>query len=292
MGDIEPQDNNPSITWSASFSVVPPARSAPKDLRGDKILLPQSALEHLLAASRSPSHPNQTFSSSRDPFNPYATHQSGPYHETSQLPNPLTFRLVNPINGNAVHAGIREFSAEEGQVALGPYLMEALGIDSSMFASESDIDSDAHATSDQSKAYPRITIHAKHLPKGTYVRLRPLEAGYNPDDWKSLLERQLRQSFTTLTKDAVLAVRGVKGEQFQFLIDKFSPEGDGICVVDTDLEVDIEALNEEQARETLGQIMAQEETGSANGSSKGGTLDMWKPIDVQNRLDNGLCHAI
>ncbi|KAM9874577.1 ubiquitin fusion degradation protein [Verticillium dahliae] len=281
MGDIEPQDNNPSITWSASFSVVPPARSAPKDLRGDKILLPQSALEHLLAASRSPSHPNQTFSSSRDPFNPYATHQSGPYHETSQLPNPLTFRLVNPINGNAVHAGIREFSAEEGQVALGPYLMEALGIDSSMFASESDIDSDAHATSDQSKAYPRITIHAKHLPKGTYVRLRPLEAGYNPDDWKSLLERQLRQSFTTLTKDAVLAVRGVKGEQFQFLIDKFSPEGDGICVVDTDLEVDIEALNEEQARETLRQIMAQEETGSANGSSKGGTLDMWKPIDGQ-----------
>ncbi|KAM0521059.1 hypothetical protein ACHAPS_006606 [Verticillium nonalfalfae] len=150
-----------------------------------------------------------------------------------------------------------------------------------MFASESDTDSEAHMTSDQSKAYPRITIHAKYLPKGTYVRLRPLEAGYNPDDWKSLLERQLRQSFTTLTKDAVLAVRGVKGEQFQFLIDKFSPEGDGICVVDTDLEVDIEALNEEQARETLRQIMAQEETEGDNGSSKGGKLDIWKPIDGQ-----------
>ncbi|EEY23554.1 conserved hypothetical protein [Verticillium alfalfae VaMs.102] len=282
MGDIDPQDNNTSINWSASFSVVSPVRSASKDLRGDKILLPQSALEQLLAASpSSPTHPNQTFSSSRVAFNPYATHQSGPYRETSQLPNPLTFRLVNPINGNAVHAGIREFSAEEGQVALGPYLMEALGIDSSMFASESDTDSEAHMTSDQSKAYPRITIHAKYLPKGTYVRLRPLEAGYNPDDWKSLLERQLRQSFTTLTKDAVLAVRGVKGEQFQFLIDKFSPEGDGICVVDTDLEVDIEALNEEQARETLRQIMAQEETEGDNGSSKGGKLDIWKPIDGQ-----------
>ena len=82
---------------------------------------------------------------------------------------------------------------------------------------------------------PRITVHAKQLPKGQYVRLRPLEAGYNPDDWKSLLERQLRESFTTLTNGAFLLVRGVRGESFRFLIDKFEPEGDGICVVDTDL---------------------------------------------------------
>ncbi|KAM0276178.1 hypothetical protein ACHAQH_007030 [Verticillium albo-atrum] len=280
MGDIDPSDDTPSINWSASFSIVPPAKSAPRDLRGDKILLPQSALEQLLAASPTPPIANQTFSS-RDAFNPYAIQQSGPYRETSQLPNPLTFRLVNPLNGNAVHAGIREFSAEEGQVALGAYLMEALGIDNSVFEGKDSADNVVDLTGDGTDESPRITVHAKYLPKGTYVRLRPLEAGYNPDDWKSLLERQLRESFTTLTKDAVLAVRGVKGEQFQFLVDKFLPEGDGICVVDTDLEVDIEALNEEQARETLRQIMAKAEPGSANGSSKGGELDVWKAMEGQ-----------
>jgi hypothetical protein len=124
---------------------------------------------------------------------------------------------------------------------------------------------------------PRITVHAKQLPKGTYVRLRPLEAGYNPEDWKSLLERHLRENYTTLTNGEILTVRGSKSEEFRFLIDKFAPEGDGICVVDTDLEVDIEALNEEQARETLKQIMkkAEKAPGTSEGSSVGGDLDTW-----------------
>jgi len=124
----------------------------------------------------------------------------------------------------------------------------------------------------------RITIHAKQLPKGTYVRLRPLEAGYNPDDWKSLLERHLRENFTTLTNREILTVRGSKSEEFQFLIDKFIPEGNGICVVDTDLEVDIEALNEEQARETVKRILAkaQKAPGTVGGSSVGGDMNIWK----------------
>ncbi len=151
------------------------------------------------------------------------------------------------------------FQRAKGEVALSPYLVEALGIQ------QSDLDDDGSTegkvidlTGDDAMSLDdnrlRITVKAQELPKGTYVRLRPLEAGYNPDDWKSLLERQLRATFTTLTKDALLSVRGVKGEEFKFLVDKFEPEGDGICVVDTDLEVDIEALNEEQARETLRQI--------------------------------------
>ena len=53
----------------------------------------------------------------------------------------------------------------------------------------------------------------------------------------------MRENYTTLTNGEILTVRGSKTEEFRFLIDKFEPEGDGICVVDTDLEVDIEALN-------------------------------------------------
>ncbi|KAJ3513615.1 hypothetical protein NM208_g15160 [Fusarium decemcellulare] len=126
----------------------------------------------------------------------------------------------------------------------------------------------------------QVKVEARQLPKGTYVRLRPLEAGYNPDDWKPLLERQLRENFTTLSKGSMLAVKGARGEEFKLLVDKVAPEGDGICVVDTDLEVDIEALDEEQARETLRRIMSAQR-GTASGSSTGGEIDIWKPVEGQ-----------
>lgn len=184
-----------------------------------------------------------------------------------------------------VHAGIREFSAEEGEVGLSPFLLEALGVQSPQSKLRKDKDGSPSSPIDlttdgeeEKEIIPRITIHAKQLPKGTYVRLRPLEAGYNPEDWKALLERHLRESFTTLTHGEILTVRDPKSKVYRFLIDKFAPEGDGICVVDTDLEVDIEALNEEQARETLKQIMekSQQVPGTAEGSSVGGDLNIWK----------------
>lgn len=268
----------PPIKWSTTLNVAPPDRYSSKDLSGDKIILPQSALEQLLAASSSSS----VSASSTNPFRssyasasvraPYAF-DNDPYQQ--QLPSPLMFRLVNPSNGNAVYAGIREFSAEEGEVLLSPYLVEALGIEPSTGASEEPADREATT--------PTITIHAKHLPKGTYVRLRPLEAGYDPEDWKSLLERQLRESFTTLTNGAILSVSGVKGEMFRLLVDGFRPEGDGICVVNTDLEVDIEALDEAQARETMRQIISKQQRapGTAAGSSVGQELNIWKAVDGQ-----------
>ncbi len=275
--------DTPPLNWSTAFAVAPSARG----LGGDKILLPQSALEQLLDASPNVVAPSSHSFTAFDPFNPYsvaaAQRERSLYQEThQQLPQPLMFRLVNQQNGNVAFAGIQEFSAEEGHVALSPYLKDALGLlESDLLAGATpeapiDLAAGGHGP-------PRITVQAKQLPKGTFVRLRPLEAGYNPDDWKSLLERQLRENFTTLTKGAIFSVRGVKGEVFRFLIDQFKPEGDAICVVDTDLEVDIEPLNEEQARETLKKIMekAQTAAGSAAGSSVGGQIDVWKPAEGQ-----------
>ncbi|KAK0117489.1 hypothetical protein ONS95_011829 [Cadophora gregata] len=295
-----PPDTGISLSWSSVFNVAPESTKT-KILPGDKILLPQSALEQLLSASTVtvPSS-NRVNPLSFDPFNPYslaaARAEQVQWRDTQQqLPHPLTFRLVNSVNGNVVYAGIREFSAEEGEVGLSPFLLEALGVvqpegrikkavsihSDDEGSPDAPIDlTDDNEDEDLKKIEPpRITVHAKQLPKGTYVRLRPLEAGYNPEDWKSLLERHLRENFTTLTNGEILTVRGSKSEEFRFLIDKFAPEGDGICVVDTDLEVDIEALNEEQARETMKQIMAkaQKAPGTAEGSSVGGDLSIWKP---------------
>lgn len=266
----------PALRWSASFRILPYESTSAKNLSGDKIILPQSALEQLLAAA--PSQPTSASSfTAWDPSNPHRSN-SFATDQRQQLPQPLTFRLVNGQNGNVVFAGIREFSAEEGTIGLSSFLTDALGIDPEQIAlnnGDETPDSLEDATASSSM---RLTVHATLVPKGTYARLRPLEAGYNPDDWKPLLERHLREHFTCLTKNSIFSVYGVKGETFKFLVDKLSPQGDGICVVDTDLEVDIEALNEEQARETMRHMITKSQNDSSGGIAKGGELDIWKDV--------------
>ncbi|KAL1583066.1 hypothetical protein WHR41_08297 [Cladosporium halotolerans] len=282
-------DTESLMRWSAQYNVTSNPRS--KQLPGDKILLPPSALEALLSASA-----NAAAESSRrdlpayDPFNSAsysAYRQAEAQYEDRrhQLPYPLTFRLVNPDNGRVVYAGIREFSADDEEVVLSSFLLEALGIEGP--AGQDGMEdgrAENGATEDR-----KITVHVKELPKGTFVKLRPLEAGYDPDDWKALLEQHLRQEYTTLTTGEVLVVPGGRGadgkrEEFRFLVDGFRPaETDGVCIVDTDLEVDIEALNEEQARETMKRIAAKmtKAPGTEQGSSAGGELDLFNPKEGQ-----------
>lgn len=292
---MEPETSE--LTWTAQF-VVAQHSSRTTQLPGDKILLPPSALEQLLAAAPVvATDSNLPHTTAFDPFNPYtfaAERQARSHFQDrhQQLPHPLTFRLVNPDNGRVVYAGIREFSAEEGELVLSSFLKEALGLETKSTESsrQGSPDGDAETNNgvDTDGTSLKITVHAKQLPKGTFVKLRPLEAGYDPEDWKSLLEEHLRSNFTTLTNGEVLVVHGGrasngKREDFRFLVDGFKPEGDGICVVDTDLEVDIEALNEEQARETLKKIMAkrQRAPGTSEGSSAGGNIDLFKAQEGQ-----------
>ncbi|KAI1619002.1 ubiquitin fusion degradation protein UFD1-domain-containing protein [Exophiala viscosa] len=259
------------------------------------ITLPQSALEALLAAAPVVSVQNNTsrnLTSSFDPFNPYSfaaeRHARDAFQDRQQqLPHPLTFRIVNPRNGRALYAGIREFSAEDGTVGLSNGLREALGLQdaSSRTSRDGTLDGDVVMTDSTDRFKPEtVTIHAKQLEKGTYVKLRPLEAGYDPEDWKSLLERYLRDNFTTLTSGELLVVPGARHEQFRFLVDKFEPDTDGICIVDTDLEVDIEPLNEDQARETLNKRLAKKgrQQESQEGSSLGGPISL--EAEVQGRV--------
>lgn len=249
-------DELPALKWHGSFAILPAEASSGNKLDGDKIILPQSALEQLLSASASQAIMQDSYTT-----------------PSSQLPNPLTFRLVNPATNKAVYAGIREFSAPEGTVLLSPYLLSALELATNQDAAEKSSSASASPT--------QLEVHAASLPKGTYARLRPLEAGYNPDDWRPLLERQLRQNFTSLTKNATMRVHGVRGEVFKLLVDKLLPEVDGVCVVDTDLEVDIEALDEEQARETLRKVINTDRQANGHGDSKGGTIDIWKSVSGQ-----------
>ncbi|KAK6811389.1 hypothetical protein RU639_012883 [Aspergillus parasiticus] len=288
------------LRWSSPFKVTAPRRT-PK-LPGDKITLPQSALEQLLAAAPLqevfPNRPARPYTAVFDPLNP-RTHagESRPHERASerqhQLPHPLTFRIVNPKNGRAIYAGIREFSAEENEVGLSAFLRDALGIEDNQFPSETyghrqtselsetiDGTAESQPTSLAPDLAPLVTVHVEQLPKGAYVRLRPLEAGYDPEDWKALLERYLRDNFTTLSTGEVLQVSGGRHESFRFLVDKIEPEGDGICIIDTDLEVDIVALTEDQARETYRRRLekASRAIGTQGDSSTGGVLSIGEKV--------------
>ncbi|KAK4542128.1 hypothetical protein LTR36_006975 [Oleoguttula mirabilis] len=276
-----------SLKWSAQLSVT---STRSQGLPGDKILLPPSALEALLSASSNlAAETARQDLPSYDPYNSstysaYRQAESQYQDQRQQLPHPLTFRLVNPENGRVVYAGIREFSAEEGEAVLSPFLQETLGLKVPEGSKKDPVVIDETDDRLVNGAHgPTITVHVKQLPKGTFVKLRPLEAGYDVEDWKALLEQHLRQNYTTLTNGEVLIVPGGRGmggkkEEFRFLVDGFKPETDGICIVDTDLEVDIEALNEEQARETLKRIAAKMTRlpGTDQGSSAGGDLDIFK----------------
>ncbi|KAA8650044.1 putative ubiquitin fusion degradation protein (Ufd1) [Aspergillus tanneri] len=279
------------LHWSSQFVVA--SRLTPK-LPGDKITLPQSALEQLLAAAplkevTSDGH-LRPYTSIFDPLNPYTFTAESRVREQvvsrqHQLPHPLTFRVVNPQNGRAVYAGIREFSAEENEISLSAFLRTALGAENDPPLSPTDaVDRVKGVSVPSIEPQPlTVTVHAKQLPRGTYVRLRPLEAGYDVEDWKALLERHLRDNYTTLTTGESLTVSGGQDESFRFLVDKVEPEGDGICVVDTDLEVDIVALTEDQARETLQRRLdkASRPPGTNAGTSIGGALGLGESVSGQ-----------
>ncbi|PNS15748.1 Ubiquitin fusion degradation protein 1 [Sphaceloma murrayae] len=269
-----------ALQWTAQLQCAPLSQGS--RLPGDKIILPPSALEQLLSASASAASSSVDPAPAFDPWNPraYHTYRQNVQEKQQQLPQPLTFRLINPESGRIVYAGIREFSADEGQIVLSPFLYSALGL------KEPELQSDGAGKAPQGDGAaldgPRVTVHFRELSKGSYVKLRPLEAGYDVEDWKALLEQYMRSNFTTLTKGEVLEVPGEAAmgspEVFRFLVDEFKPDAEGICVVDTDLEVDIEALNEEQARETVKRIAAKYQNGTTAhaGSSQGGDIDIFK----------------
>lgn len=188
----------PPLPWSTRLTIS--TDPAPPSLTGDKIHLPQSALEQLLSAAAQVPVPLPD----QDPWA-----RPAPASRESLLPHPLIVKLTNRTSTVSVYAVPREFSASEGAVVVSDYLRKALG-------------------------EGEIEVEAASLPKGNKVRLRPLEAGYDDEDWKPILERYIRQGFATVAEGMVLEVpRGTgKGKVWRFLVDQALPDG-VICVVDT-----------------------------------------------------------
>ena len=147
----------------------------------------------------------------------------------TDLPQPLTFQITNPRSARSTHVGVREFSALLGQIGIPAWIFESLEL----------------------TAEDTVTASFRELPKATRVKLRPLEAGYIEDDWKALLESQLR-THTTLTKGEILSIRAGVNTTFRFLIDELEP-ADAANLIDTDVTTEIEEMSEDNARKTQDQ---------------------------------------
>ncbi|KAI9323475.1 ubiquitin fusion degradation protein UFD1-domain-containing protein [Dichotomocladium elegans] len=186
-----------NITWSKTYVVEP----TPKDLdSGDKIILPSSALEELLAAAA---------------------------NNSENLPSPLTFELRHPHTRTIVYGGVKEFSGQTGVVQLPAWMFETLQVEHNA----------------------KVAIKLCTLPKGTWARLQPM----TPDvvdiiDYRAALESHLRAHYNTMAKGQILACR-YGSRSYPFLVTDLKPEA-AVCITDTDLEVDLEPLEQEQQRQT------------------------------------------
>ncbi|WVF68346.1 hypothetical protein IAT40_003111 [Kwoniella sp. CBS 6097] len=133
------------------------------------------------------------------------------------IPSPWTFQLRNPRNPTVhkTHAGVLEFIAEEGIVHLPAWMMKTLNL------TEGD----------------PIRLTGAKLPKGKMVKIQAQSTDFlQVSDAKAVLESALR-FYSVLTKCDIIEIT-YNSLTFEFLIMETYPEGPGISVIDTDLEVD------------------------------------------------------
>ncbi|KAI9240252.1 MAG: ubiquitin fusion degradation protein UFD1-domain-containing protein [Podila humilis] len=207
------------FSWSSAFTV-----GHPIPYPGDKIILPQRALESLIQA-HTDAPPPRTASlqelSSYDPtsWEPSPFDQRQP-PKPRELPSPLTFQIRNPANRTVTHGGVREFSANDNTVHLPAWMMASLNL----------------AVSDQ------VMVKFQDLPKGTWAKFRPLTMDYiEIVDFRAAFEAFLRSHYNTLTAGEVLTIEQAK-RSYQFVVEELKP-ANAVCITDTDLEVDIEPLD-------------------------------------------------
>ncbi|KAJ1658736.1 hypothetical protein IWQ61_002070 [Dispira simplex] len=210
-----------------------------KDLnQTDRLVLPVSVLEHLLFGRTNRAGPTEASWST-------SILDNGSGNSNRELPQPLTFRLVNPDNRNSVCAGVEEFTADERLTTLSQESQasqtrpdESLAEITLFLAPQWILDSLGVVPGG------RVEVALVTLPKATGARFRPLDAQYRIiRDFRSVFESHLRAHFTTLTVGETLAVRYGK-LTLRFLVVDLQP-APAVTVVDTDIEVDIEPFQED-----------------------------------------------
>ncbi|KAF1822693.1 UFD1-domain-containing protein [Dissoconium aciculare CBS 342.82] len=133
---------------------------------------------------------------------------------------PMLFELVNGSKGKSTHAGVLEFTAEEGRCYLPYWLMQTLQLD------------------------PGDLLQTKStdLPPGQFIKLQPQNTNFlDISDPKAVLETAFR-NFSCLTLGDVFTF-SYNDTVFEIAVLEVKPAGskNAISVQETDLEVDFAA---------------------------------------------------
>ncbi|CAG8662722.1 11922_t:CDS:2 [Acaulospora morrowiae] len=154
----------------------------------------------------------------------------------SQLPQPIIFQISNPKTRLITHGGVLEFNAEDEKVYLPPWMYESLSL----------------------KEGSEVTIRLKELPKGTWVRFRPMNTDYKEiRDYRAAFEGYLRSHYATLTEGEILTIKQANSS-YQFLVEELKP-ANAVQVLDTDLEVEITPFSDPNSQNVISTIIKPKE---------------------------------
>lgn len=147
----------------------------------------------------------------------------------TDLPHPLVFSVSDGTSSIAV--GVREFTADEGTIAVPQYIFDRL---------KNDIVS--------------VSLDSS-LPKATFLQLKPAQFYPHITNWKFYLESQLSKNYTTLSKGKSFFIDDrVANSLVEVNVEDANAQT--VIVVDTDTILDVLPLNDIMAAQQLNQIEA------------------------------------
>jgi len=133
---------------------------------------------------------------------------------------PMLFELINGAKEKQTHAGVLEFTAEEGKIYLPYWLMQTLSLD------PGDL----------------LQVKSTDLPLGTFIKLQPQSPEFlDISDPKAVLENAFR-NFACLTTGDIFTFK-YNDHVYSIAVIEAKPESakKGICTLETDLSVDFAA---------------------------------------------------
>lgn len=126
----------------------------------------------------------------------------------------------------STHAGVLEFTAEEGFVELPPHVWRNAG-----FTDPEYLSSSIH------RSTPEARVRYVRLPKGTYAKLQPEGRDFaDVLNHKAVLETELRQHASLTQGDLLTVQHG--GVDYGLRVLELKPQS-YVSVLETDLEVDV-----------------------------------------------------
>ncbi|OAG29268.1 ubiquitin fusion degradation protein 1 [Nematocida displodere] len=133
-----------------------------------------------------------------------------------QVEMPYIFKISAHGGISYTHTGVHEFTDDIQDTVLPQWMYDQLALDSSP-----------------------VEVSCTTLPKGTFIRLLPQSKDFlELEDPKRCLEDALRNYQVLSTGDTISLYFEEEFKQILFTVSEIRPNGEGISIIDTDLEVD------------------------------------------------------